>query len=197
MYSLTAMPSLCDSTDFGLSEEKKNREMANKLVKKDCVVAFQYRGFSINRVGDLHNGHLFLINLESKLIDYYVRYKTNNKKLLGRTVTQTALWRSSEAPAGLAQFAVFNYFLKTYPAIMSDALHTEYGKEFWSRLMFEALRTQHDVALANFNMQKVHQIKTAAELRLWATGADEHDNAWSWYSRKHEALRFVIFKDQK
>lgn len=197
MEKVTAMPYLCDSTDFGLGKDAANHKFARQLMEKRHKLVLVYElgdGVNVYRSGSMQNGSLFMYNPATEIIGYYVRYETVKKKLTGHTVTQTAVWRALQEPkaSGLTKRVVFEYLLAHYPAIMSDKMQTERGRDFWIDLMFQALARGYRVALADFNMQHLHEIDNAAELRLWYSGDDEHQPAWGDLNR-HMALRFIIF----
>lgn len=195
MEKVTAMPYLCDSTDFGLSDETANKKYAAKLMAKPHTAIRDLNdGVVLYRSGSATDGSLFLYNPATQLIGYFVRYETANKKLVGHSVTQVAVWRSLEEPKsrGLALWVVFDYFLKHYPAIMSDKMQTDRGRDFWIDLISQALARGHRVALADFNLHKVHEIENHAELRLWNSGSGDATDAWGQLNR-HMALRFIIF----
>jgi hypothetical protein len=192
MTEVLAMPYLCDSTDFGLSDEKANRKHARLLMEKPHKLIYDLGdGVHVYQTGSAQGGSLFLYNPATGLIGYYVHYKAMHKSLTGGTVTQTAVWRSLEEAKskGLTMRVVFDYFLHHYPAIMSDKIQTDRGRDFWVDLMSQALARGHKVALADFSLRKIHEISGPPELRLWYSDPD--DGAWGTLN-KHQALRFII-----
>lgn len=191
MKEILAMPSLCDSTTFGLDVEDYNRKQGLSWLKRKPQLVEELPHTKLYRVGDPHNGFFFLWDAEEQLVGYYMRYKVKTTKLHGVSVTQTALWRSLTAKdtKGLTHHIVFDLLLKEYVALLSDQIQTERGRDFWIDLMTQAIG-KYDVSLVDFNAQLVHTILLGAELRLWLSDPD--DNPWSWYSMKHRGLRFMI-----
>ncbi len=193
MTEVLAMPYLCDSTDFGLSDEKANRKHARLLMGKPRKLIYDLGdGVHVYQTGSAQGGDLFMYDPADGLIGYYVHYKAMHKSLTGGTITQTAVWRSLTAPKadGLTNRIVFDYFLHHYPAIMSDRMQTDMGQRFWINLMTRALAKGHRVALADFSLRKIHEISGPPELRLWYSDPD--DGAWGQLN-KHQALRFIIY----
>lgn len=191
------MPGLCDVTDFGLDDRVFNKRKAAKLITRPKKEIFDLGSdFKVYQVGDHGAGNVLLYNPIEKTIGYFMHYEVTNTKLIGRRATQTKLWRSIEEPKskGVAHRVIFEYLLKEYPAIMSDRLQTERGQEFWIALMFTALSEGYRVVLANLNARAVHEIESAAELRLWYTDKSPAGNKNAWgYLQHHQALRFAIF----
>lgn len=185
---ISAMPSLCDSTDFGLSDPQANKKFAASLTRKKCY-PLHFRK-NLFRCGSDEDGCIFLFNPESKQIEYYIKYKKLVKNLTGQSVTQTALWRdlASEEATDLTNEIVFAYLIPKYGAIMSDKIQTDAGQQFWIRLMTRALKSGFKVKLADYGSQELQIIESNAELRLWLTD----DRAWSYKSIRHQAIRFII-----
>lgn len=194
MHELQVIPSLCDSTDFGLNDDKYNHKTGLSYLKRNPkLVEILSKNSILYSVGDKHNGFLFTWNNELQLIGYFIRYQVKATKLHGVSVTQTALWRNllDDGSLGLTHNVIFNLLLKEYPAILSDTIQTISGKEFWVRLMLKALTLGHTVGLVDFNNQTVHTINSTAELRLWST---DTTSAWAWKSNKHKRLCFIIYR---
>lgn len=191
-----AMPSLCDSTDFGLSDYQVNRRMLRDLMKRSTLKPILERSndgidATLYNVGSITDGYYFM--LEDDLIVYLMKYKRSNKKLLGvPSVTQTAVWRSLEAlnVTGLVDDVIFHILLPRFGTIMSDALQTERGMELWHSLIYKSMRKSKTVALADFNLNRVVQFTLPAEFRLWVTG--NRDFPWAERSQKHQGIRFII-----
>lgn len=193
MKEVLSMPSLCDATDFGLSNEVFNRSQAVLWLKRNPNLLESIGDSSLYRIGDSANGFIFLYDPRSKFITYYIRYKTKKTKLHGLSVTQTSLWRSLGAPdtEDITRHVVFDILLKEYPAILSDQLQTDDGRRFWIDLMGKALTRGYQVALVDFTKQLIHPIDSYPALRIWT---HETEGAWSWNSMKHRGLRFVIYR---
>lgn len=193
---ILAIPSLCDSTDFGLSKYSFNSQTLNDLKKRTSLeeLAKLTDNLRLYHFGSPEQGGYFVENISKGEIVYYMKYKKFDKKLVGvPSVTQTAVWQSLTGGliSGFAKLFVFTHLLKEYPAILSDKLQTERGRDFWIRLMDQALEKGYKVGLVDFNGQKVHLIPDENSLSQWYR-LDE--GAWSWHSNKHQGLRFVIYK---
>jgi len=196
--SLTiAMPYLTDNENAHfakvLGNEITNRKLAKSLLKKNPQEIFDLGdGVKVYRVGT-NKGYIFMYNPKEDLIGYYVQLEEQKRSLLGKKVTQTAVWRSmeDEKADGLTYKVVFDYLLKKYPAIMSDKIQTQDGKNFWIRLMFRALNRGNKIVLADLNLRSVEEIDMRADLRLITTNPPK-DNPWG-QMLKHKAMRFAIF----
>ena len=191
---VSAMPSLCDSTDFGLSKEAYNRAQGQTWLKRNPEIVLQLSTTTLYRVGDDANGFYFLWNPQERMVGYFMRYKVLHKTLLAKSVTQTSVWRSlEEADAkGLTFKVIFEILLPKYKILLSDKLQTERGRDLWIDLITQSLTKGFKVGLADFNARKVHNIASRAMLRLWDT---DDSSAWSWFSNKHQGLRFFIRSD--
>ncbi len=196
MEKIYAMPSICDTTDFGLSNESLNKAQAVKWLARSPTTLGTIGSSCLYRVGDNNNGFIFLYNTKSQLVTYFVRYKTRLTKIEGHTVTQTALWRALGAfdTADITRNTIFKYFLVHYPAIMSDRIQTEDGRRFWTDLMGKALSQGFQVCLVDLNSKTIHSIDSEDELRAWVS---DEKSMWAWNSMKHQGLRFMIRKESK
>lgn len=187
------MPSLCDSTDFGLTNEAANRKFRLQLERKHPTLLQDLgSGLALYQHGSEKDGAYFVVG--NDLIAYYMRYKAMKKNLVGaQSVTQTAVWQSLSAPlpSGFVLSMVFDILLKKYPAVVSDRIQTAEGKNLWVRLMGLALSKGYSVSLLDFSANTKHPIQSEAELRLWST---DESGAWAFKSRRHENLRFLIYK---
>lgn len=194
MEKLLAMPSLCDTTDFGLSDESFNRSQGLKWLKRNPTIVEKLPNSTLYRVGSHEQGFFFLWEPAEKLVGYYIRYEVKRSKFHGVSVTQTALWRSLTSPDSedMTRHVVFSILLEEYPAIMSDQIQTEEGRRFWLDLMTKALTRKYKVSLVNFLSRKILDINSSAELRLLSTSSS--DNPWSWNSTKHRSIRFMIYR---
>lgn len=194
--SVMAMPYLTDNDNAEfpriLGNETTNRKLVHFLLKRNPKEIFDLGDdVKVYRVGT-NKGYLFMYNPHEDLIGYYVALEEQKKSLLGKKVTQTAVWRSmeDEKADGLTYKIVFDYLLKLYPAIMSDKIQTHDGKNFWIRLMFRALGRGHEVVLADLNARSIEEITMKADLRLLTTNPPA-DNPWG-QMLKHKAMRFAI-----
>ncbi len=189
---IEAMPSLTDSTDFGLTNDGLNRKLLDSLLKKKPKV-LEDRGDSVLYVTGNEKGYYFLV--EDQRIAYLSKYQKSNKKMVGHsTVTQVAVWLALDAPlsaGGTVTNTIFKHMLPRFGAIMSDRIQTLDGRRLWIRLLALGLKYNYHVALADFHGRRVLEIGSMAELRLW----DQiKDGIWSWNSNKHQGLRFLISK---
>jgi hypothetical protein len=194
MKEVTAMPSLCDVTTFGLENEAFNRKSGLEWLKRNPRIVEELPHSTLYRCGDAQNGFFFLWEPNDRLVEYFIRYETKKTKLHGLSVTQTALWRSltSRDNRGLTRHVIFDMLLPQYKSLLSDQIQTADGKRFWIDLMSESLGKDLNVYLIDFLSQKIHRITQPAELRL--LGADENEATSVWFpnSNRHRGLRFMI-----
>lgn len=192
-----AMPSLCDSTDFGLTNERANRKLRIKLERdKPIVVETMPTGAVLQKTGR-DRGYYFVVNPEESLLVYVMQYKKLQKNLTGiPSAVQTAVWRAIGQPLaqGIVTHVYFKQLLPMYGAIMSDKLQTEDGQRLWKDLTGQALRKRNlFVYLVDFNMQHFLHIESPFEYRIWE---DDIGGYWSWNSMKHQGIRFLIANKQ-
>jgi hypothetical protein len=191
--TITAMPSICDSIDFGLSEEDENRRQAKIYLKHITETFWETSTHIFFRPGNWENGgRIILYNKTRDLISYLVKFVVSSRKLTNfhKTVTQTNIWRSDTDPKvkGLAFLVFFDYLLDHYGAIMSDSIQSRDGKRFWTQMMTEADSKNLGVALVNFNEHKIYPKDPSIDIHTWVQGWD------TWKKGiKHQGERFLIF----
>lgn len=57
----------------------------------------------------------------------------------------TNVWNHSVLGKGMARWAIFNFYLENYPYILSDRAHTSAGKNYWEKLITEAINKKYKV----------------------------------------------------
>src|ERR1700737_1250754 len=186
------MPTLCDTTDFGLDNEVYNKKCGLEWLARKPQVIEEIFGATLYRVGSHEQGFFFLWDPVSNLVGYYIKYSVKRTKLHGMSVTQTALWRNLLVPSSenITRHVFYDILLKEYPAIMSDQIQTDDGKRFWLDQLTKSLTRGYSVCLVDFNTRELQPIDTHADLRnLIST-----KSPWAWASMKHRALRFMIYR---
>ena len=63
-------------------------------------------------------------------------------------------WNHEVYGRGYCRWLVFNYYLKQYPHILSDSIHTPDGERYWKGMVFEALQNHYKVAVYNIITKK-------------------------------------------
>lgn len=188
---IIAMPSLCTSTDFGLSDSDFNKRRRNHLLgKRSLRLGEIAAGLGLYRIGT-HDGGVFFVVSETYVV-YYMSYTKIVKTVLGESVTQTAVWsmKTSGLPPGFVTGMMLGPLLNEYPAILSDQPQTEAGRDMWLRLLGIAMRQGHEVGLFNMPRREVHDF-THDQLIDFASDLTGK-GPWSWFSMKHEGLRFFV-----
>lgn len=188
---LTKMPAMVTSDNFGFDNPEANKKWTKNVIKKQKEIIQDTADWTLFRSGNKLNGNIVLYNKKTGKGDYAVRYSSKDYKFIGETVTQLLLWRSPTSPyaIGITKNIFFNYFLRNYPAILSDAKQTIDGKEFWIQRMIEAVGLGYRVALANLNTHKIiwYNPDKDGDYEDWIT----KNNGWG-IPGKYEALRYLI-----
>lgn len=193
---VTAMPGLCDSTDFGLEDVEFNHKLYIDLLKGrktriDTIDAQR----ALYRTGSKTAGTFFVAHEVIEQLVYFMKYEAVKSKIFGtRSVTQVAVWKalSSGLPIGFAGHMIFTRLLNEYGVIMSYSLQTTEGRKLWLNLLSLALgKPGYEVGLADSSVNHFFPIKTEEELMQW-TDEKSMTHAWAPNSARHEAMRFVI-----
>lgn len=190
---IEAMPSLCDSTNFGLTSEDANRKLRLKLERqKPQTIETLNSGAQLQKTGK-EKGYYFVVSPESNLLVYLMRYERFQRTLPKvPSAVQTAVWRAigTKYAKNVVQHVYFKHLLPMYGAITSDRLQTEQGRYLWLDLIGQALESKKlFVYLVDFNRRDFLWIESPFELRIWE---DETDGYWAWKSMKHQGLCFMI-----
>ena len=184
-------PRLIDPVNFGLDNNEKNKSFAQEVINKHNKIIEDNSSYAIYQKGDKGNGYIVQIAKRDNLIHYAVKYKykAGANRLVGATVTQVAVWKKKNGlGGGLAARIFFDYFLKNYPAIMSDSEQTPDGQSFWISRMTEAYGKGYKIALMNMSKNLIiwFDPKTTT-LDQWL----EDNDGWS-SDRSGEYNRYVI-----
>lgn len=198
MDNVFAMPSLTDSTDFGLTSEAANRKMVQHLRKLKPTKVRDWKYGSIIETVGTEKGYYFIIDPDTDLLVYLVKFTRQNKKLIGGSNgAQTAVWRALDSDiseGGLAKTVFFDILLPRFGTMMSDSVQTERGRDFWISLLGHAIkRNKGNAYLIDYGFTKIMSIEMMAELRVWTTMVG---SPWAWNSMKHKGIRFVISKSK-
>jgi hypothetical protein len=79
------------------------------------------------------------------------------------------VWNHSTLGKGLARWAVFNYYLVKYPFVISDRTHTNAGKNYWEKLISEALSKKYKVfVIYNKQEQQIYSTEEAEEYYFYS-----------------------------
>ena len=199
---LTESPRLIDPVDFNLSDRKWNNKFSEELLaKKNKEIYDETDKHILFRTGNDAKGYISLINKELTRIDYIVNYDQTNSKVLGRYVTQIAVWRSKlgtgsyNKVSSITNHVFFDILLKKYGTIVSDTEQTDHGRDFWIKVL--------DLAIGRYNC-KIGLMKVGIRDIEWYEGnsdgdltdwMDDHYYAWT-REMKGKTLRFVI-SDEK
>ena len=189
------MPGICDSTDFGLSDENRNRVKARYLLKKKSkVVIWETDTHLFFRTGDwASGGHIVLYEKTEQLITYFVKFEVRHRGFgdFHKTVTQTAVWKSDTDPVnrGMAEKVFVDILLNHYGAIMSDIIQTPRGQSFWITQMTQADAQGYGVAFVDFNQRKILKKTPGVTMRAWVA----ERKTWR-EQQKCQAERFLIYK---
>lgn len=93
------MPNLIESSEFGLEDEKINKEVAFNLLSEEDQEVFENNDrYVFFKVGDFVSGKLACISKGNNdpYVSYYVEYETRKIKNIGSNVTGShlaSLWK--------------------------------------------------------------------------------------------------------
>lgn len=186
---LETPPQIVNPTDFGLGDDAANRAFAERLLKRKQETLEDHPGYQLFLTGDMNNGYLALYNKAEKMLGYVIKYKVEHRALLGGTVTQVMLWRDPGMPyvPGITRHVFFDYLLTRWPMVMSDALQTERGREFWLSRLAEASIGPYDIGLVDFGRHQVDWWDRTISAGDWI----KQMNAWGTHHR-FQNMRCVI-----
>jgi hypothetical protein len=152
-----ASPYLEDTDeDFGLDTKQQREERTEFLLKDSSLrlIEKHHKDYELYRVGDSKRGTYFAVSDDD--LRYYMEYK-ENKNLLGRSVTQTAVWAldaRAGLPTGFVTHVVFDILIPKFQILLSDSIQTRDGKRLWIGLMDRASRKGFIVGLINENTKE-------------------------------------------
>jgi hypothetical protein len=189
-----AMPSLCDSTDFGLPNKVLNQSILKGLLGQDretlSLVGDQDHEFFM--VGDWNSSFkLVLWDKRRNLITYFVQVEVGTDFLPDKELaTQVKVWSSITDPLtkGLPEKVFFDLILPRFDALLSDCMQTEAGMNFWKTRLRDADMRGFQVGLLNTEIHAVEWKPKDASLADWL---DARSSAWGIGKRE---WRFVISK---
>jgi hypothetical protein len=184
------MPRLLSEQDWPIADEEVNRATLAKLLPNATELE-TIEGNKLYREGTAYDGCLFL--QQEGFISYYMEYLVHSAHFNEvHSVTQTSVWRSLSPanPENIASYVMFKYLVPKYPAVMSDKIQTERGRDFWVSIMSKALKKNLVVELVALHKNLVIPITSDAELRQFTRG---DLNAWG-KGLQYEQLRFLIRK---
>lgn len=189
---LFEMPSLmAGRIDFGLSNPDDNRAMADEC-HEECIEKIEDTPkYLLGRCGATEDsGRLFLYNKGTGHLDYYVEFVVYNKPLLGRMVTQIALWRKSGGVyPGITKKVFFDVLLARHAGVMSDGTQSYDGQRFWLDRMQDARQLGFVVGLRT---DKGDFICDTDDVSGWSENLD----AWAENSPEHEQKRFFVVNER-
>lgn len=189
-----AAPYLEDSSeDFELATKSQRDEKTEILLQNPSLQLIERRQgveeYELYRVGDTKRGTYFA--LSDSDLRYYMEY-TENRNLLGRSVTQTAVWVMDERgglPPGFVTHVVFDILIPKFQIVLSDRIQTRDGKRLWIGLLGRASRKGFQVGMLNESTaERFLYSKHDGPLQEWA---EITVKGWG-QSLSHMSLRFFI-----
>lgn len=178
-------------TGFGFNNEEINREFYQKQLKKVKEIIEEGNKYIIFRTGDDYNGWFIGYDKQLNLMFYAVKYKRTNKRISGKALTQTLVWRfaGSEHAQGITNHMFFDVILKRTGSILSDRAQTPDGKQFWLNILTRAHTKGIPVAALDFNTNIMYVADKNKP--VYAFLRKHFDSAYG-YTNKHEAKRFLV-----
>lgn len=184
------MPKIISPISFGLEDDTKNRLLAHELLGKKQETLEKGNGFELFLTGDKFNGYIALYVDEIDLLGYVIKYRAGKSALVGKTITQVALWRRGGGTLhvpGITRRVFFDHLLKIWPTIMSDGQQTPSDEEFWRSRMAEASIGSYRVGILNFSTKTVKWWDRAGPFSVWL----KETEGWG-KENKHEYMRYLI-----
>jgi hypothetical protein len=158
-YTVESMgPQYVGKTDFGLKDPGKNLKMYRNLEKKNGILLKDFGEYQLLK----YPTYIAMIQPESKHISYLVNFE--RKIVFGKkAITQILLWR--ERPNQfLANLTIDNMKLTAYvffkilfaesECIVTDAMQTMMGKEFWDDRISDAWAYGYPIYYINQNSKE-------------------------------------------
>ena len=187
-----AIPSLSDSSDFGLSDRATNSAKVENLLShkvKDLPElnpnSEKYLCF-YSRLAD--SVTIALVDQQSKELRYYTELKQGQSNI-ATGVTQVSVWRAtSDTQTINMPTKVFDFILAKFGSIISDDIHTPQGKEFWKKRLLSAGEKSLPIGIINEETNSVDWKPLEIPTPTWI---EDKDSAWGW-EKSH--LRFIIKK---
>lgn len=187
---LREAPQAIDPTQFGLDDPAYNHQFAARLMKRVAEIIDDTPDSQLIRTGNLMNGWIMMYDKQDQSAVYAIQYQTRHWRLLPTTVTQCVLWRKrgSVLVRDITRRVFFDYLLKKFPAIMSDALQTSDGNGFWIDRMGEAVARGLRVGIVTVPHRQIDWLDPGQE------------NLHSWLARhrtygpesKLQGIRYII-----
>lgn len=184
-------PVLVEPTTFNLYNKRFNKKLAHKLLQssKRRVI------YSIN--DDIHLYEYpqayALIDISTKEILYYMKYKFLRKSFLPKPAAQQVLvWRNmkSAKTGRIASKIFFDFLLPKTGIVVTDAEQTENGQEFWFNRIGEAFEKRLFVYYVDI-MQPIKIIRINGYKDL-----DNYvDKYQIWGDHKKNLSRRIIISD--
>lgn len=190
-------PFLVNDTNFGFDNPTENLKKLKSLKHRaslvlSTIVLGDSTKVNLYKSGSTADGNIF-IEYKGRL-GLLIKYRTYHYPFLPvKSLTQTKLWRSKTLPVTnmFSHKLFFNKMLEFTGAVLSDAEHTEYGRDFWKRRLREAFQKKLNVALVDFGAKSFEQIKDPARLEdlmseMWSESVLE--------KARFRQLRWLIWK---
>lgn len=145
---LNESPSLEDrELPIDLNKIEINRECLEMcLVKGE-----QLSNFEKWKVYEVKNGsYAYFCFVAGDSVDAYTQFFINGQVVYSQTVTQ----KKSDYTKGLIRRAFLNYFSEKFNSIILDRIANNYGKNFFKKLLREAIEKNYKVVVLLDNIRK-------------------------------------------
>lgn len=191
---LAEIPQIIPPEDFDLSDETENRK-ACAILLKDYKLKLLSDDFKHGSKLYTIKNAIFLEN--GGLLVYYVKYETNNYKLINKPViSQTVLWRKrgldvTTDSIGMPTRVFFDCVLNLTGIVATDKQQTEQGRDFWFDRIAQAYdRNYHVYFLSVLYLHELRELKTYQEF------TDLLNNNVIWGdNNKHQFKKIIISKE--
>ena len=145
---LNESPSLEDrELPIDLNKIEINRECLEMCLREGEKLS----NFEKWKVYKVKNGnYVYFCFVAGDSVDAYTQFFINSQVVYSQTVTQ----KKSDYTKGLIRRAFLNYFSEKFDSIILDRIANNYGKNFFKKLLREAMEKNYKVVVLLDNIQK-------------------------------------------
>lgn len=181
---------------FGLNDTALNARQAKEQLKKFKEIIQETDEFIFFRTGSNVEGTYVLISKVSNLIDYFIKFETNNSIILLTTVTQVALWKRLGGTyiRNITSKVFYDILLKKWKTIVSDSQQTKDGYKFWVQRLRESYEDGYIIGIVDTrDIENTIQIYDGNKEYIpnWLDEKDVYGN-----DEKYKYIRYFISTDK-
>jgi hypothetical protein len=182
-----------DLSDHALNKPAGNREYFERYIKI-CEPIQELGAGIILYTGDFKTGGCYMAaNPRTQTIYYFMNYKRDSNRVLGRFVYQKFLWmdKAAKSVVGHLPNQYFFSLIDDYYTIATDSEQTTDGQRFWERRLRDAFEQNLNVYYYDDSSDYIEQLSNASDIELF-------NKKYNIYSNYESSLdkAFVISSKQ-